>query len=706
MEENNNIETTTEKIIGFGKDKVMKDLLNPVENLVDKTLIDITTSIGAFVIREIQGKYQRSISFTIGINYADYWMEQALYGILYKYNDIKKCRQLKLTNDNRSTDGSGLYYQLEDGNHNLKYRNYNILLNIQSSSTTQLSGRVNVQRVYTLITYNLSKQFVIDFERDMIAHRNSLLKIKKDSPTVSIYQDLHEGDGYTYWDKIQSIPKRPIGTIYLPDEQKKQLVDTINRFFAEKHLYQKYGVPHNLKILLYGPPGPQPVDTMIPTPDGLKRLGDIQPSDYVIGDDGNPIRVEEVIDYANMDVWEISFMDGRKVKCGADHKWPILSLEGKILERTTLDIYKRLEENRDFSYEMPKAQVCKFNNRKKINGYNEALKICNQNNTDISDDILYSTEDIRLDFAQTMMKINGSIQSVIHFGDGTMYRGEFYHFSSKVIYKFLFILRSLGFSASKIDDNKLSFKVIDKENRNLKDPGSLLSMESAPILISWVEKLDYKCNMRCLHVANESHIYYTEDFIPTFNSGKDSIAKMIASEWNRNIYYVTGGQNGKFIPNALTDSGDDVNYPLFIISDIDKYPYLINEADINMDGEGENAKEEKIKYKQLFGNMINALDGILSGDDRVIIMTTNHIEKFSEAFLRPGRINLSMEIGYVTPQVFRKCVWEFYHVELPKDIKLKSNKLTVAMLQSDVLFMRLSIEEFLDKYLDTGKKKK
>ena len=71
----------------------------------------------------------------------------------------------------------------------------------------------------------------------------------------------------------------------------------------------------------------------------------------------------------------------------------------------------------------------------------------------------------------------------------------------------------------------------------------------------------------CIKVANPEHLYLTEDFIVTHNTGKDSIAKMIASEWNRNIYYVTGGKDGRFIPNAITMTSG-VTYPISIFKSI------------------------------------------------------------------------------------------------------------------------------------------
>lgn len=422
------------KVVGDAvRKKAMKTIVEPLSNIADQNVTDIVTTIGSFVARSVRGKFQRSITFTIGAKYSDRWMEEALYGILYKYNNIRGASQLELTNKRGINNGSGMYYRLDTGTHSLKYRGWDILLCIQTVAPSPAAGRIEAQHVYTIITYDMSPDFCACFEKDMIEHRNSLLKIKGDSPTVAVYKDYHESDGWTYWDRVIDIPKRPMKTIYLPREQKQKIVDTINEFFANKEYYRSHGISHNLKILLYGPPG----------------------------------------------------------------------------------------------------------------------------------------------------------------------------------------------------------------------------------------------------------------------TGKDSIAKMIASEWNRNIYYVTGGKNGRFIPNAIVDDDDDVNYPLILISDIDKYPFLINESDVKLD---ENAKEEAMVNKQSFGAMINALDGVLSAQDRIIIMTTNHIEKFSSTFLRPGRIDLAMEIGFVTPETFRQFTWDYYQREIPTEFELLDNKLSIATLLMDVVFAKMPAEDFIRKY--------
>lgn len=417
------------------KDKFGRTVIAPLNDLLDTNLADITTSIGSFVVHYIRGKFERQITFTVGRTYYDQWMEESLYAILRKYNNLKTNPRLSLNTVKRSSAEDRLYSKLPDGIHHLKYRNYNIILYIQTTVEPNEFGRRSTLRNYTISIYNLDTKFVDLFENDMVRHRNAILAINRNAKNVSLYRDFHEGDGTTYWERLGSIPKRSIKTIYLPKDIKTKIVDTINNFFASREQYVKWGIPHNLKILLYS-------------------------------DAGN---------------------------------------------------------------------------------------------------------------------------------------------------------------------------------------------------------------------------------------GKDSIARMIASEWNRNIYYVTGGMNGRFIPNALIDANEDISNPLFIVSDIDKYPGLVKDTVVNLDEPG--AKLEQATNKQFFGNMINALDGILSGEDKIIIMTTNYIKNFDPVFLRPGRIDLCLEIPSVQPEVFRKFIYDFYGEELPEKIKFRKEPVKMSSLHFDAIVSRMSFEEICKKYL-------
>lgn len=66
------------------------------------------------------------------------------------------------------------------------------------------------------------------------------------------------------------------------------------------------------------------VETPIPTPDGFKRMGDIQVGDKVFGRDGKPYNVSFATDYQhNRDCYKILFDDGTHIIADAEHIWTV-----------------------------------------------------------------------------------------------------------------------------------------------------------------------------------------------------------------------------------------------------------------------------------------------------------------------------------------------------------------------------------------------
>lgn len=63
----------------------------------------------------------------------------------------------------------------------------------------------------------------------------------------------------------------------------------------------------------------QPIDTVIPTPAGNKKLGDIKPGDYVFDKIGQPTKVLSVHPQGKLDVYRITLADGRTTLCGPEH---------------------------------------------------------------------------------------------------------------------------------------------------------------------------------------------------------------------------------------------------------------------------------------------------------------------------------------------------------------------------------------------------
>ncbi|XP_044715344.1 ATPase family associated with various cellular activities (AAA) domain-containing protein [Hirsutella rhossiliensis] len=67
-------------------------------------------------------------------------------------------------------------------------------------------------------------------------------------------------------------------------------------------------------------------------------------------------------------------------------------------------------------------------------------------------------------------------------------------------------------------------------------------------------------------------------------------------------------------------------------------------------------ESQKSKTGVTMSGLLNTLDGVASQEGRVLIMTTNHIEKLDEALIRPGRVDKKVEFQYadaaMTSQLF------------------------------------------------------
>lgn len=61
-----------------------------------------------------------------------------------------------------------------------------------------------------------------------------------------------------------------------------------------------------------------------------------------------------------------------------------------------------------------------------------------------------------------------------------------------------------------------------------------------------------------------------------------------------------------------------------------------------------------------FSGFLNALDGVASGEERIIFMTTNHVENLDPALIRPGRVDLIEKIDDATPEQASILFHRFY----------------------------------------------
>lgn len=127
-------------------------------------------------------------------------------------------------------------------------------------------------------------------------------------------------------------------------------------------------------------------------------------------------------------------------------------------------------------------------------------------------------------------------------------------------------------------------------------------------------------------------------------SGKTSIATSIAHTLNLDIHYI-----------SLSSLEDD-NALLELLGDVTPRSILLLE-DIDIASAATDRDDERNGVTM--SGLLNGLDGIATPHGIITIMTTNHYEKLDEALIRPGRVDLSEEIGYVDDYQVRELCQQF-----------------------------------------------
>jgi mitochondrial chaperone BCS1 len=61
-----------------------------------------------------------------------------------------------------------------------------------------------------------------------------------------------------------------------------------------------------------------------------------------------------------------------------------------------------------------------------------------------------------------------------------------------------------------------------------------------------------------------------------------------------------------------------------------------------------------------FSGFLNALDGVASGEERIIFLTTNHLDRLDPALIRPGRVDLAVRVDDADPEQARTLFANFY----------------------------------------------
>lgn len=71
--------------------------------------------------------------------------------------------------------------------------------------------------------------------------------------------------------------------------------------------------------------------------------------------------------------------------------------------------------------------------------------------------------------------------------------------------------------------------------------------------------------------------------------------------------------------------------------------------------------------------LLNSIDGVASSEERILFMTTNHIEHLDAALIRPGRVDVKQYFGNCTPEMVERLFKRFYENVIDDQIKQFAN---------------------------------
>lgn len=183
-------------------------------------------------------------------------------------------------------------------------------------------------------------------------------------------------------------------------------------------------------------------------------------------------------------------------------------------------------------------------------------------------------------------------------------------------------------------------------------------------------------------------------------TGKTSISKMIASEFNKKLSIV----NLSYILNdqSLNELFGETDNSIVLIEDIDVISTNTHarstsfskrksksKTDEDEDKNEDEDEEEVYNYKSssygpTLSGLLNAIDGIVQSENRVLIMTTNDPDKLDSALLRPGRIDKKFYLGYMNNETMGLMFNKFfpdYEVQTFPDFDPEELQMTPADLQ-------------------------
>ncbi|MFG3267403.1 MULTISPECIES: helicase-related protein [Streptomyces] len=125
--------------------------------------------------------------------------------------------------------------------------------------------------------------------------------------------------------QLPAVPRRPApdGLLSAFDDRLPFTL-TEGQLKVSKEIFDDLATSHPMHRLLQGEVGSgkaQPLDSLVLTPAGFRRMGDLEVGDEIVVPDGEIAVIDGVFPQGERDVWRLVLSDGSSVECDDEHLW-------------------------------------------------------------------------------------------------------------------------------------------------------------------------------------------------------------------------------------------------------------------------------------------------------------------------------------------------------------------------------------------------
>ncbi|PON71484.1 Spastin [Parasponia andersonii] len=139
-------------------------------------------------------------------------------------------------------------------------------------------------------------------------------------------------------------------------------------------------------------------------------------------------------------------------------------------------------------------------------------------------------------------------------------------------------------------------------------------------------------------------------------TGKSSLIAAMANYLNFDIYDLD-----------LTSIYSNSDLKRVLLSTTNRSILVIEDIDCSVDLQNRQFEEhfEASNTKMTLSGLLNFIDGLWSscGDERIIVFTTNHKDRLDPALLRPGRMDMHINLSYCTTNGFKTLASNYLGVQ-------------------------------------------